>query len=478
MKGRGVASLRGQALSAVSVLLVGCASFDPLSVVGDINRDSQAFTGGALHLVQDQAQRDRAEQEAARFLERPLSSDDAVRVAMLTSPAIQAILAQGWSAGAQAAQTSRLANPRFTFEHLTVGSELEIGRLLSFGLLDILLYPQRYRIAQSRMAEVRLQMTAEVLDQASAVRRAWIEAVASVQVEQLAKRVVDSAAASAELARRMQAVGNFTRLQRMAHQSYYAEALARLATAQHERVAARETLAKLLGLTPSQAAMLRLPDRLPDLPSAPMSPESVAGRALDERIDIRLAQSALQATARAEGVTLVTSLTDIELGLRRDTVFDNNGGSKARHQGYEIDLTVPLFDLGDQQRASASARTLAAEARMLATLRGANASLRTAYSAYRTAFDVAHQYATEILPLRKAMSEEQQLRYNGMLIGVFDLLADAREQAQVATAAINAQRVFWLSDAGLQSNLVGRPDGTVSLNAAAVADSPSGAPTH
>jgi len=104
--------------------------------------------------------------------------------------------------------------------------------------------------------------------------------------------------------------------------------------------------------------------------------------------------------------------------------------------------------------------------------------LRTAYSAYRTAFDVAHQYATEILPLRKAMSEEQQLRYNGMLIGVFDLLADAREQAQVATAAINAQRVFWLSDAGLQSNLVGRPDGTVSLNAAAMADSPSGAPAH
>ena len=472
-----VIPLRRGALLTLAVALVGCASFDQASVVGEINREAAPFTGGALQLVRTAEQHAQSEAAVARMLEHDLSPDDAIRVAMLKSPSIQAVLAQGWNDGAQAAQASRLPNPRFTFEHLTVGNELEIGRLLSFGVLDLLLYPQRYGVALSRMEEVRQKIAADVVDQAGAVRRAWVDAVAARQVEELARRVVDSAAASAELARRMQAAGNFTRLQRMAHQSYYAEATARLATAQHERIAAREALVRLLGLNPQQAMSLRLPQRLPDLPTAPMAPALVTQKALDERIDVRLAQADLQASARTEGVALATSVTDIELGLRRDTVFDNEAATQARHQGYEIDVTLPLFDLGDQKRAAAGARTLAAEARLLAATRAANTSLRTAYSAYRTALDVARQYNDEILPLRRAMSDEQQLRYNGMLIGVFDLLADAREQAQVATAAINAQRVFWLSEADLQANIVGRPVGGA-LPKGAVAEARSDGPVH
>jgi outer membrane protein TolC len=49
------------------------------------------------------------------------------------------------------------------------------------------------------------------------------------------------------------------------------------------------------------------------------------------------------------------------------------------------------------------------------------------------------------------------LRYNGMLIGVFELLADAREQIASVMQAIDAQRDFWLADANLQATLIGRP---------------------
>ena len=40
------------------------------------------------------------------------------------------------------------------------------------------------------------------------------------------------------------------------------------------------------------------------------------------------------------------------------------------------------------------------------------------------------------MPLRKRIADENLLRYNGMLIGVFELLADAREQI----ASVNALR--------------------------------------
>ncbi len=49
------------------------------------------------------------------------------------------------------------------------------------------------------------------------------------------------------------------------------------------------------------------------------------------------------------------------------------------------------------------------------------------------------------------------LRYNGMLIGVFELLAEARDQISSVTNAINAQQQFWLADAALAASVMGKP---------------------
>ena len=54
------------------------------------------------------------------------------------------------------------------------------------------------------------------------------------------------------------------------------------------------------------------------------------------------------------------------------------------------------------------------------------------------------------MPLRKRVSDEVLLRYNGMLASVFELLTDARLQISSVNAAIEAQRDFWIADAELQ----------------------------
>ena len=87
----------------------------------------------------------------------------------------------------------------------------------------------------------------------------------------------------------------------------------------------------------------------------------------------------------------------------------------------------------------------------------ASSQIREAYAAYRTADEVARHYRDEIVPLRKAISEENLLRYNGMLIGVFDLLADAREQIASVVQAIDAARDYWLAEATLEAALIGQP---------------------
>ena len=123
-----------------------------------------------------------------------------------------------------------------------------------------------------------------------------------------------------------------------------------------------------------------------------------------------------------------------------------------------------------------NAQSLAAANRYENTVRAASSQLRESYSAYRTAYDVARHYRDEIVPLRKTMGEETMLRYNGMLIGVFELLADTREQITSVSAAINAYQQFWLADAALAASMAGKPTsaGAMSVSSASSAGSAGG----
>lgn len=444
--------------AAVSfAVLSGCASVNFDNSVSQTNHDAAAFTQGKLALVQSQGQRTALDRAAARLLAQPLSQGAAVELALVNSPALQAMLAQNWSDAANAAQSGRIANPVFTFERMTVLDELELGRLLTFGLLDLLALPRRQGIAQRGIERAQLQLTTEVIDRVTQVRQAWVKAVAAQQNLTYARQVFDAAQVSAELARRMQSVGNFTKLQRARQQVFYADAATQLATAQHEMTATREGLVRILGLADEQAQQLKLPPRLPDLPQAPRSPEDVGKVASSGRLDIKLAQSAFESAAKSQGLNVLTSLADIELGVRRDTVIDNATGTSTPRSGYEVSIRLPLFDAGGLRRDAMNAQTLAAANRLEAAVRAAGSNLRESYSAYRTAYDIARHYRDEMLPLRKTIAEENVLRYNGMLIGVFELLADAKDQIGSVMAAIAAEQQFWLADAALQASQMGKP---------------------
>ena len=92
-----------------------------------------------------------------------------------------------------------------------------------------------------------------------------------------------------------------------------------------------------------------------------------------------------------------------------------------------------------------------------AARRQAASQLREAHGAWQAAWTTARQHRDDWLPLRQEMAEQTLLAYNGMLIGVFELLADAREQAQAVRAAIESEAGFWQADVALQMGLLGRP---------------------
>ncbi|TKB23704.1 TolC family protein [Desulfopila sp. IMCC35006] len=439
------------------VALSGCARVEIDKSIDRINKDAADFTEGKLILAQNLDQRKALESMAAELLAKPLSQSDAVQLALVNSPALQAMLAANWSKLADAAQTGRITNPVFSFERLVLGDELELTRLLSFNLLDLLTLPQRYGLAQHRIEEAQLRLTIEVVDLISQIRLAWVNVLAAQQNRNYAEQVFEAAEVSSRLAREMQRVGNFSKLQRVRQQVFYSDAATHLARAEQETLSSREQLIRLLGLSASQAEELLLPKMLPTLPENPRTPQEISKAANQGRLDIKLAEAELQAAAKAQGLNQITSLTDIELGIRQEKRSTRNAGSSISGSGYDIGVQLPVFDWGDMLRAGMNADTLAAVNRLEATVSAAGSELRESYSEYRTAYDVSKHYRDEVLPLSRIISEENVLRYNGMLTGVFDLLAETREQIRTVMAAISAQKQFWLADAALHAAVIGHP---------------------
>lgn len=445
--------------------LSGCASYNIDQGVNRSNREATTFTQSELNLAKNKDDRVKRLAATTQLLAKPVGQKEAVQLLFANSPAFQALLAQNWAEAASAAQSGRISNPTFAFESVVTGSETELTRFLTFGLLDLITLPQRSAIANFQVEQAQIRMTAEVVDQVTQVRQSWVRAVAAAQSYKYADQVLASAEASAELARRMESVGNFNKLTRARHQAFYADAATQLATAKQLALLRKEELVRLLGLDESQATQLVLPERLPSLPKQAMTAEDVAKQVNQERLDIQQAKAALNTAAKAQGLNRVTSLTDIELSVKRSTVANHSSS-----RGYEVGVKLPIFDWGDMQRDAMNAQTLFAANQLEATIRSAGSSLRENYAAYRTAYDISVHYKDEVIPLRKVISEENVLRYNGMLIGVFELLADSRDQISAVISAIAAEQQFWLTDAALQATLIGRP---TSIGVAAISSTTS-----
>ena len=113
--------------------------------------------------------------------------------------------------------------------------------------------------------------------------------------------------------------------------------------------------------------------------------------------------------------------------------------------------------------------------RTAAVALNARSEVRESYSAYRTAYDLAKHYRDEVVPLRKRISDENLLRYNGMLASVFELLADSRDQVRSVTAYVEALRDFWNADTSLQTAITGRSPGASEPSRPASSSETSGA---
>ncbi len=439
---------------AAVLLLGGCATFSPDGGFAGIEQAAKERLGKAVQWDRDRSAdgSETARARTAELLARPLSADDAVQIALLNNRGLQAAFSELGIAEAEVVRAGRLPNPGFSFGRLTRGDEVELERGLHFNLARLIAMPWLSEIESRRFERVQREATLQMLRLAADTRKAWVMAVAAGETVRYMHQVQQSAEAGAELARRMAQAGNWNRLNQAREQSFYADAALNLARAQRARDSARERLTRLMGLWGEQIAF-KLPERLPDLPPSARDLPAIEQTAMQQRLDVQAAKLDAEQTAKNLGLTQATRFINVlELG-----VVHNSSNEAPTQRGWELSFELPLFDWGMAREKKAEAIYMQALNRAAETAVNARSEVREAYLASRNSYDVARHYRDEIVPLKKRISEENLLRYNGMLIGVFELLADARAQIAGVNGYIEALRDYWLAQSDLDMALVGKP---------------------
>ena len=439
------------ALAAAALALAGCASFSNDGGFGTVRQLTRERTGQVPRYQRTTADADEAQARVAELLRLPLTADGAVEIALLNNRELQAGFAELGIAEADRVRAGRLGNPTLRVGRLGGGGSVEIDRALVFDVLGLLTLPLAEPLERARFEQTQLRAAYEAVGLASEARRAYFDAVCAEQLAAYAGQVKDAADASSELAQRMLQAGNFSALAQMREQAFHADAVAQLARARQRAVAERERLIRTLGLDAGQLEFT-LPARLPDLPAQPADAVGAEQTAMDKRLDVLMARRSTEATAKSLGLTRASRFVNV-----LDAGFQNRSISgEPRSAGYTLELELPLFDFGSVRLARAEATYLQAMHRTAQVALAARSEVRESYAAYRTAYELARHFRDEVVPLRQRISQENLLRYNAMLVSVFELLADARDQIAGVTGAVETLRDYWVAETDLQTALTGR----------------------
>ena len=439
-------------LVAAILLLIGvggCASVAPDAAFEDAKQVAADRLGKTVQWNRGSDADTAAAAAVTALLQKPLSEDAAVQIALLNNRDLQASYEELGIAQADLVQAGLLQNPVFSAELLRGGGTTKYTFGVVEDFLKLLTLSADRRIAESELQRAKLMVGDRVLGLAASVRAAYYRAAADSHLVELLQQDLTAAQAAAELSERQRLAGNATPREQTVRQLAYARATADLARAEMQATGDREALNRLLGLWGADTDW-NLPDRLPEVPDGRPALSGLEALAVSRRLDLAASQAALQSATQALQLgdqTRFLSLLGIGIGYERD--------GDQRLKGPKLEIGLPLFDQGQARTARLQAEQRRRAQQLAGRAIDIRSEVREAWQRLTGTQAMALHYRDVVLPLYERLMAEQQRQYNGMLIGIYDLLQGKREQLEAVRGQLDAARDYWIARADLERAIGG-----------------------
>ncbi|MCF8144000.1 MAG: TolC family protein [Deltaproteobacteria bacterium] len=444
--------LIGIVSAAMVFLFSGCATTDPKKPFAGLKEEIKARTGTEIEWQRSLEARRHASQRIRSMLRDDLTLEEAIAIGLANNRRIQGLYQELGVAQAGVVQSQLLDNPHVGFAYLGSSSNLYKLELEAVtNILSLFLIPLRQALAEAQLARAHHRIAGLVLAHLFDIRRAYVMVQAHQQAYRLLERVLLSSEAAHEMAERLRDAGNMTRLELLSRRSLAEEDRLALSSASLAVFESRERLNRLMGLWGEDIAWTVKAD-LPAVPMDYPDLQEVEKRAVEASLDMALAKSRLTAGARELGITNVTSiLPEFEMGAAFEREEDGMWFG-----GPAFALQLPIFDPGHAKRSKARAIVERHWEEFTALSVEVRSQAREAFRRLEVAREQALYYEKSFLPLRQAITQQAQRRYNGMFLGVFDLLMIKRMEIRASLGYIDALKTYWMAQSDMEELLAGK----------------------
>ena len=415
------------------VVIGGCAG-----VPRDLGRS------GVDSLVSERGQliNDGSAESLSTLVEQPLTPLNAVRIALVNNPELQATYASLGYGAADIYEAGRISNPVFSGALLD-SDESGMRDQLTFGLAtsftDLITLGARKRLSVGAFAALKQSVGAQVLRTAAQAEKSYYWYVGARQVATLRAQVAKAGALSAALAERFRDAGNLTPRELAIERAAASEARLASLEAQAAAVEARTELATVLGLSAGDVweapAQMHLPLQHED------ELDALLALALNSRLDLAAARTQADVLADRLGVVNWTRwLGELDVGAERERETDG-----VKLTGPTIDWEVPIFNQHRDVLLRADADLQVAIAEVHRLLTAVDNEVRLAHARVENAKARVQEYRDILIPQRIESVARGQEEVNFMLIGIFELISLKQEEYDTYQGYLEAIRDYWLA---------------------------------
>ncbi|HEY8749451.1 MAG TPA: TolC family protein [Tepidisphaeraceae bacterium] len=436
------------ALLLATLAFTGCTPAPPQAHFATVQQTVAQRTGATIHWRTGSPEDATADHAVHALLNQPLTAEAVAQIALLNNRHLQAMFEEIGIAQADLVQAGLLKNPVFDlgvrFPNRSP-SKTYLDLSIASDFIELFLIPARQKLAGATLRQADLRVADQVLETVARAKSDFYRYQAAGQMLELRRQVASATSASADAAGRLFEAGNIAELDRLAEQTQDARAQIELASAQAESAETRETVNKVMGLTAMIDSWKPIP-RLLDPPPADVDSSELESVAIRQRQDLAAAREDFALQSQSLTFTRQTRfLSAATLGAEAERETDGQW-----RIGPALSVPIPLFDQGQGAIARQQAILRQSRARYDALSADVRSEVRSGTLRLQNARAKAALYRDQVLPLQHRLVEQTQLHFNGMFVGVFQLLEARRAEISAGSEYIAALRDYWTARAELE----------------------------